>query len=193
MKQKVVMRVLLGAMLGFGGAWAAHAALTFSNTITGEVLDLSQAPEDGRDTDAVKTFLDTGTNPYNENPSCLAKGEELFLGVCSGCHGHVGEGKIGPGLNDNYWTYPKNETDKGLFETVFGGARGQMGPMYGALRLDEMLLTMAWVRHLYDGKPSEATWLSEEQRKTFVPYSQRANGEGPNPNAAGGECRPLRK
>ena len=43
---------------------------------------------------------------------------------CSGCHGHVAEGNVGPGLNDNYWTYPKNKTDKGLFETIFGGAQG---------------------------------------------------------------------
>jgi cytochrome c-L len=192
MKRKVVMRALLGALLAVGGAWGARATLTFNDTITGETLDLSQAAEDGRDTEAVKTFLETGTNPYNENPTCLPKGEELFLGACSACHGHVGEGKIGPGLNDSYWTYPKNETDKGLFETIFGGARGQMGPMYGALKLDEMLLTMAWVRHLYDGKPSEATWLSDAQRKTFTPYSKRANGGGPNPDAAGGECRPQR-
>jgi cytochrome c-L len=192
MKRNLAVRVLFGAALCLAGIWGAHAALTFNNTITGEVLDLDQAAEDGRDTEAVKMFLETGTNPYNENPSCLAKGEELFLGACSACHGHVAEGKIGPGLNDNYWTYPKNETDKGLFETVFGGARGQMGPMYGALKLDEMLLTMAWVRHLYNGKPSEATWLSDRQRKDFKPYSERVNGEGPNPSAAGGECRPLR-
>lgn len=192
MKRKVVMRALLGTILVVGGAWGARATLTFHDTITGEALDLSQAAEDGRDTEAVKAFLETGANPYNENPSCLPKGEELFLGACSACHGHVGEGKIGPGLNDSYWTYPKNETDKGLFETIFGGARGQMGPMYGALKLDEMLLTMAWVRHLYNGKPSEATWLSDEQRKTFKPYSERANGTGASPTAAGGECRPLR-
>ena len=60
------------------------------------------------------------------------------------------EGKVGPGLNDNYWTYPKNKTDKGLFETIFGGAQGMMGP-HNDLQLNETLLVMAWIRHLYTG------------------------------------------
>ncbi len=68
--------------------------------------------------------------------ACLPKGEEVYLTSCSGCHGHVGEGKVGPGLNDAYWTYPKNKTDKGLFETIFGGAQGMMGP-HNDLQLDE--------------------------------------------------------
>ncbi len=151
--------------------WGAHATLMFTNTVTGQPLDLNEAPEEGRDTKAVKTFLETGRNIYNEDKICLAKGHELFLSMCSGCHGHYAEGKIGPGLNDSYWTYPKNETDQGIFETIFGGAQGQMGPMYGALNLNEMLLVMAWIRHLYTGDPQTATWLTEAQRKDFKPFS----------------------
>ena len=101
--------------------------------------------------------------------SCLPKAQELFLVACSGCHGHVGEGKIGPGLNDNYWTYPKNTTDKGLFETIYGGARGQMGP-HSDLQLNEILLIMAWIRHLYHGPIDDAAWLTPEQKKVYVNY-----------------------
>ncbi len=185
------MRLILGAViLGVGGAWAAQAALTFNHTVTGEVLDIGEARPEGRDTPAVKAFLDTGVNPYNENPSCLPAGEEIFLSACSGCHGHLAEGKVGPGLNDDYWTYPKNATDKGLFETIFGGGQGQMGPQYGALTLDEMLLVMAWVRHLYTGDPGTAEWLTEDQRHRFKPYSAKlaaaAHGT-PQPGA----CQPV--
>lgn len=155
--------------------WGAHAAIMLTNTVTGAPLDLSEAPEEGRDTEAVKTFLATGTNIYNESPVCLPKGHELFLSMCSGCHGHYAEGKIGPGLNDSYWTYPKNETDQGLFETIFGGAQGQMGPMYGALNMNEMLLVMAWVRHVYKGEPDSATWLTAEQRSKFKPFNENAS------------------
>lgn len=189
MKRKTVTWILLGALASVGGAWGAHAALTFNNTVTGEVLNLGDALEEGRDTEAVKKFLETGTNPYNENPACLPKGEEIFLTACSGCHGHLGEGKLGPGLNDDYWTYPKNETDKGLFETIYGGAQGQMGPQYSALTLDEMLLAMAWTRHLYKGDPKKAKWLTQEQRKAFKPYS--ADHKKPTDIAAGSECGPL--
>jgi cytochrome c-L len=145
-------------------------AIDLRNTVTGEPLDLNLARPEGRDTDAVKHFLQTGKNIYVEDRSCLAKGELLFLTDCTGCHGQVGEGKIGPGLNDNYWTYPKNETDQGIFETVFGGARAQMGPHYGDLSLDDILLVTAWVRHLYTSPVEDAKWLSAEQKKNYKPY-----------------------
>jgi cytochrome c-L len=190
MKRKTIVGIALGALLGVAGTLGAEAAQTFNNTVTGEVLDLSQGLPEGRDTPAVKEFLETGRNPYNENASCLSAGSEIFLSACSGCHGHVAEGKIGPGLNDDYWTYPKNTTDKGLFETVFGGAQGQMGPQYGSLSLNDMLLVMAWVRHLYTGPPNGAEWLSEEQRRTFKPYSP-GRVETAQAPAGAGQCRPV--
>lgn len=159
-------------------AFAATAQIPLFNVVTGEALDLSYALEEGRDTEAVKTFLATGVNIYNENPDFLKQGEEMYLMACSGCHGHHAEGKIGPGLNDGYWTYPGNDTDPGLFRTVYGGAQGQMGPQYGHLTLDEMLLAMAWIRHVYTGDPSTATWLTPEQQKSFKPYPK--THEDPN-------------
>jgi cytochrome c-L len=147
----------------------ALADLDFRNTVTGEPLDLSKANPVGRDTPAVKEFLQTGHDPYIEVKACLPKGEELFLVACSGCHGHTGEGKIGPGLNDNYWTYPKNVTDKGLFETIYGGARAMMGP-HSDLQLNEIMLIMAWIRHFYTGPVADAEWLTDDQKKTFTPF-----------------------
>ena len=163
---------------------AVAQQLTFQHTITGETLDLGRAQPEGRDTPAVKQFLETGRDPYIEVKACLPKGEELFLVACSGCHGHVGEGKLGPGLNDNYWTYPKNKTDKGLFETIYGGAQGMMGPHWD-LQLDEILLIMAWIRHFYHGPIEDAEWLSDEQKKTFVQFDP----EHPKSAKAEGECK----
>lgn len=167
----ILARYLVPLAVVAGFTFAAQATLTFTHTITGQPLDLSEAPEEGRDTEAVKKFLATGVNLYTENASCLAKGKDLFLSMCSGCHGHYGEGKIGPGINDDYWTYPKNKTDQGFFETLFGGAEGQMGPMYGALTLDDMLLVIGWTRHIYTGDPAEAEWLTPEQRASFKPFN----------------------
>ncbi|GLK86061.1 cytochrome c(L), periplasmic [Ancylobacter defluvii] len=174
MKKTILIRtvtvlVTLGAL-----ALGTRAAIMLTNTVTGQPLELSEAPEEGRDTQAVLKFLETGTNIYNEDPVCLPKAHELYLSMCSGCHGHYAEGKIGPGLNDSYWTYPKNETDQGLFETIFGGAQGQMGPMYGALNMNEMLLVMSWVRHVYKDDPKGATWLTSEQRSAFKSFDANA-------------------
>jgi cytochrome c-L len=148
---------------------AAVALEPFRHTITGDVLDIDTAPKEGRDIEAVKKFLETGVNPFNEMKECLPRAEYIYLSSCSGCHGHLAEGKVGPGLNDNYWTYPKNKTDKGLFETIFGGGQGMMGP-HNDLQLNEMLLVMAWIRHLYTGPAEDAPWLTAEQQKAFKPY-----------------------
>jgi cytochrome c-L len=181
--RKVVKGMLAVMALAFIPIFAVAEQLTFVHTITGEPLDLNKAPQEGRDTAAVKMFLETGHNPYIEVKSCLPKGEELFLVACSGCHGHVGEGKLGPGLNDNYWTYPKNTTDKGLFETIFAGAQGMMGPHWD-LQLDETLLLMAWIRHFYHGPIEDAVWLTDEQKETFVQFDP----EHPKSIKAEGTC-----
>lgn len=172
--------IMLAAALGLLPAMALRAdsdpaastSLDFRNTVTGDPLDLSIGPKEGRDTPAVKEFFKTGVDPYIEVKDCLPKAQTLFLEACSGCHGEVGEGKIGPGLNDDYWTYPKNTTDKGIFETVYGGARSQMGP-HSDLPLDELMLIIAWVRHLYTGPVDDADWLTDEQKKTFKPYDAK--------------------
>jgi cytochrome c-L len=166
----------------------AGAVIELHNTITGEPLSLDDAPPEGKDSKFFKEFLETGKNPYNNEPNCLARGQKLFLGACSGCHGHTAEGKIGPGLNDAYWTYPDNNTDKGMFETVFGGASGQMGPMYNVANVDEILNIMAWVRHMSKVDVSDAAWLDDEQKKSYKPYDGK-DAPAPDPNSAPEQCK----
>jgi cytochrome c-L len=180
-----------GALVSFiaAAAIAQSSGITFRNTITGEVLDFNDALPEGRDTAGVKTFLQTGVNPYNEDQSCLKQGEQIFLSACSGCHGHIAEGKLGPGLNDSYWTYPQNATDEGLFSTIYGGGQASMGPQYGNLTLDEMLKVMSWVRHVYKEPAAGATWLTEAQRKSFKPYP----GHETFPDDPAGQCKTAGK
>ena len=121
--------------------------IEFRGTISGDVLDLN----DGGvtvETAAVKQFRKTGINPYNNVKAKVDNGYTIYSTACSGCHGHLAEGKLGPALADNYWTYPGNKQDKGLFETIYGGAAGMMGPQKGRLDQDEILQIMSWVRSL---------------------------------------------
>lgn len=166
------------ALFVFGAAGALAQGMTFYHTITGEDLKVPDSTNrEGRDTEGVKKFLETGINPYNEVKACLHEGEQTYLASCSGCHGHVAEGKVGPGLNDAYWTYPKNKTDKGLYETIYGGAQGMMGP-HSDLTMDDSLKLMAWIRHLYIGDVKEADWLNDVQKAAFKPYVEKKSGEG---------------
>jgi cytochrome c-L len=137
---------------------AALAETTFRNAITGAPLDMSVAKSGGNEA-VFNQFKETGKNPYNGNKEAIEKGHNLYLTACSGCHGHEAEGKLGPGLADDYWTYPSAATDQGLFEILFGGASGMMGPQYVNLSTDEMLMIMSWIRDIYTGNPKKAKWL----------------------------------
>lgn len=136
--------------------WANAPVLEFRGTISGDVLDLNDGK--GPETKAVEQFLRTGKNPYNDNEAAIKNGYTLFSTACSGCHGHLAEGKLGPALSDDYWTYPQNAYDKGLFETIYGGAQGMMGPQRGLITKDEILQIMSWVRSIYEGDPKKAKW-----------------------------------
>jgi cytochrome c-L len=177
MNRKILIKAALAMSVCVAVPMLAYALEPFRNTVTGDVLDINTAPKEGRDTEGVKRFLETGVDPYIGIEACLLKGEQSYLSSCSGCHGHVGEGKVGPGLNDNYWTYEKNKTDKGLFETIFGGARSMMGP-HNDLPIDETLQIMAWIRHIYTGPAEEAEWLMPDQKKDYTPY------KAPSPDEA---------
>lgn len=156
MKRRVKMISSIGLSLLLASPLAI-AEITLRNTITGETLDMSFAKK-GSDTEAFKQFMKDGKNPYNDNKEAIEKGKILYSTACSGCHGHEAEGKLGPGLADDYWTYPRNATDIGLFETLFGGANGMMGPQYVNLNNDEMLHIMAFLRSIYKGDPAKADW-----------------------------------
>lgn len=156
MKKNYVLIAALAALLF--GSMNSMAELTFRNAITGDPLDFSFAKKGG-DTEAFKKFKETGNNPYNGDKDAVKKGHDLYMTACSGCHGHEAEGKLGPGLADDYWTYPANATDKGLFELLFGGANGMMGPQYVNLTTDEMLLIMAHIRDIYKGDPKKVKWV----------------------------------
>ncbi|WP_018411260.1 cytochrome c(L), periplasmic [Methyloversatilis thermotolerans] len=142
-------------------AIAAGSPPRFFNTIEGTPLDFSGKDESA----AVKEFKQTGYNPYNDSKEKIAEGESLFSTACSGCHGHHAEGKLGPGLADDYWTYPNNATDPGLFSSIYGGLQGMMGPQSGHLSQDEILTIMAWIRSIYSGDPAKATWKQAKENK----------------------------
>lgn len=146
----------------------AEAQVTFRNAISGEVIDFSFGKK-GEKTEAVKQFKQTAENPYNDDEEAIRMGENLYSTACSGCHGHKLEGKLGPALGDDYWTYSQGRTDKGLFEIVYDGARSMMGPQRNNLTIDEMLQVMAFIRSAYWGKAEDALWLTDDERADFQP------------------------
>ncbi len=70
------------------------AAIEFRNALDDSPLDVT--PIKGEEfTDAVKSFHETGTNPYNGNAEAIAKGKELFDENCQACHNAGRHGRHG--------------------------------------------------------------------------------------------------
>ncbi len=111
------------------------------------------------DTPAAKEFMTTGKNPYIGNAEAIAKGKKVYqMYSCTQCHGPEAKGQVGPGLTGPDYKYPKDATNKGMFETVWHGTNGGMGakgiglmdpsdPKNG-ITPDELLKIIAWVRSM---------------------------------------------
>jgi len=143
-------------------AAGATSAIQFVDTQEGKPLVIDAALFD---TPAAKEFLATGNNPYIGNADAIAKGKKVFqLYSCTQCHGPEAKGQVGPGLTGPTYRYPKDSTDKGMFETVWHGTNGGMGakgvglmdptdPKNG-ITPDELLKIIAWIRSM--GAPAPA-------------------------------------
>jgi cytochrome c-L len=109
------------------------------------------------DTLEAKEFLSTGKNSYIGNADAIAKGKKIFaMYSCTQCHGPEAKGQVGPGLVGPDFKYPKDATNKGMFETIWHGTNGGMGakgkglmdpgdPANG-LTPNEILKIIAWIR-----------------------------------------------
>lgn len=129
-------------------------AIAFVDTQEGKPLLIDAALFE---TPAAKEFLATGKNPYIGNAEAIAKGKKVFgLYSCTQCHGPEAGGQVGPGLVGPTFKYPKDATNKGMFETVWHGTNGGMGgkgigimdpsdPKNG-VTTDELLQVIAWIR-----------------------------------------------
>ena len=143
-----------------GGSAAAPAssgkAIEFVTTQDSKPLPIDAALFD---TPVAKEFLTTGKNTYVGNADAIAKGKKIFqLYSCTQCHGPEAKGQVGPGLTGPDFKYPKDATNKGMFETVWHGTNGGMGakgiglmdpsdPKNG-ITPDELLKIIAWIRSM---------------------------------------------
>lgn len=169
MKFSLVLMLMLAALsackkdAGAGTASAGAAApetsgkmIDFVTTQDGSPLKIDPALFN---TPEAKQFMTTGKNPYIGNADAIAKGKKVFqLYSCTQCHGPEAKGQVGPNLTGPDYHYPKNATNKGMFETVWHGTNGGMGAKGVGLMdpndktqgitPDELLKVIAWIRSM---------------------------------------------
>jgi cytochrome c-L len=190
-KFSLVLVIMLSALnacskADSGAAGASSAAAGSSETCalvsTKDNSPLAIKVSDA-DTPEAKEFLATCNNPYTKKYMADAEaakaGRKVFtLNGCSGCHGGKLEGIMAPALTkgggqgafDTKWVYAKNETDKGMFETISAGTPGTSGGVMSiwnkslaghvgdGLSNDEILKVIAYIRTEYKGD-GEKPWL----------------------------------
>jgi cytochrome c-L len=163
----MLMIVALSACNKKDASSAASSATGSSSASAGKMIDFVTT-QDGKslvidaalfDTPAAKEFMTTGKNPYIGNTEAIAKGKKVFqLYSCTQCHGPEAKGQVGPGLTGPDFRYPKDATNKGMFETAWHGTNGGMGakgiglmdptdPKNG-ITPDELLKIIAWIRSM---------------------------------------------
>jgi len=125
--------------------------IVFVKTTDGSDLII---PEAMFDTDAAKEFLATGKNIYVGDSEAIKMGKKRYnLWSCTQCHGPTAKGQVGPGLTGPDFRYPKDATNKGMFETIWAGTNGGMGAKGFGLMTDddgvtpdELLKIIAFIR-----------------------------------------------
>jgi cytochrome c-L len=138
--------VLAVALVGVPGA--VQAEVQFRHALDDSPLAVKPQPGEV-ETDAVKTFKQSGENPYLGNEQALAEGKKLYVQNCQACHLPDGSGRMGPSLISDKWIRERAATDVGMFEIIYGGASGAMQSFARrGLTQDQILRVIAYVRSL---------------------------------------------
>jgi cytochrome c-L len=126
----------------------AFAAVEFRHALDDSPLDLT--PIEGEEiTDAVKTFRQTGKDPYVGNAEAVTAGKVLYDENCQACHMPDGTGGMGPSLIDDVFLNERADTDVGKFEIIHSGAAGAMRPFSKrGITQDQILKIIAFLHTL---------------------------------------------
>jgi cytochrome c-L len=112
-------------LLPFLAAVPVLAGIEFRHALDDSALDL--APIKGEEfTEAVKSFRESGVDPYSGNAEAIARGKTLFEENCQACHNSDATGGMGPSLVDDVYVNKRANTDVGKFEIIHSGAAGAM-------------------------------------------------------------------
>ncbi len=85
-------------------------------------------------------------NPLRRDPGAAARGQEIFRGACSACHGLTGNGGTGPSLARGLAA--RRASDRQLFDSIRGGVKGTDMPPFPNFQDNEVWSLVSFVRGL---------------------------------------------
>lgn len=143
---KLAHALATAAIAGTLATAATAGDVTYRHVLDGSPLDI---PTTGDDlTDAVKSFHETGDNPYVGEAAALEDGKQIYEQYCQACHMPDGSGRIGPSFLDGEWAYESTATMRGRFAIVYAGGAGAMQNFDGRLSQDQILRVLAYIEKL---------------------------------------------
>jgi cytochrome c oxidase cbb3-type subunit III len=108
--------------------------------------------------------VDELTVKYLDNAADKAAGQEIFVSLCSSCHGRLGEGTVGPNLTDNYWIH--GGTISSIFKSVkYGWTEKGMRAWKDELSPVKIAQVSSYIKSLVGSNPPNA---KEKQGELYL-------------------------
>jgi cytochrome c oxidase cbb3-type subunit 3 len=98
---------------------------------------------------------DTSTYVARLDDPTLAAGAQIFSSKCASCHGHRGEGGVGPNLTDAYWLHGA-EFSNVVKSVRYGYPTKGMVAWLGQLTPDDIIAVASYVTTLQGTNPPNA-------------------------------------
>jgi mono/diheme cytochrome c family protein len=167
----------LGPPLAAGDAKARSRAAAFKAVVEG-VAGTAMPRYSRYDAASLRALLDytlslpvasSSRAAWKKGAGDVPRGQFLYQKVCAGCHGHAGDGKLGPALANP--GFQKTASEEFIAVTVARGRAGTPMPAFGRdsvnfpkLTAQEILDVTAYVRRgLVTPSAAGASWPSEFQ------------------------------
>ena len=134
--------VVVGVVVIAGLAWWALAGGTRPRPVPPAVGSSFVVP---------KADDELGLRALLKNPAAIARGDQVFKGLCITCHGAYGEGTLlGPNLRDDHWLNGSSMTD--LVHIISEGKPGTaMQPMRLTFSASDIAAVATYVVSLKGG------------------------------------------
>jgi cytochrome c oxidase cbb3-type subunit 3 len=122
--------------------------------------------------DSTLVFFDDENFTYDDSPTVLLAGQQVFQKNCVACHTADGGGLVGPNLTDEYWILGGGMEN--VVNTLRKGGREGKGmiPWEGVLDKQEILAVSSYVLSLQGTNPENPKepegeiWVPDEEGET---------------------------
>lgn len=174
---------LASIVFGIGYLWRYHVAESAPNQIQEYEIEVAQAKI------RIAEHMKNQKDLVDENTVVMLSGADietgkvLYANNCAVCHGHEGQGKVGPNLTDEYWLHGGRIND--VFKVIkFGAVEKGMMSWKGVFSATEIAQISSYIKSLGGTKPAGAKEPQGELYKEEAPAAAPTDSTAAQPAVA---------